>query len=155
MKRETWIKIIVVAVLAVALLGGWFVLRERIVGLFSGPDRAAERVESDIEAISDGTRRGGESLGRLERSLGDIRDSTESIEGGIERAESRTSELEARSAELERSLRSIRDAESRGRAAVELGRAANRRLEDLIRRLQAEGGPGGPAQEDLADGGDR
>lgn len=138
------------------LLGGFYVTQKytRVLDtLFgsAGIDAAGGRVDSDIESVSDGLDDSRESLGRLGEGLGEIRDSAEEIERGVDRLESGGAELEARSREIEEGLGGIRDAESRARAAIELGHAANQRLEDLIRRLQAESGAGDPAQEGVAD----
>jgi len=114
-----------------------------------GPAEVERRVEGDLDAVSDGVDDSRESLGRLDEGLGVIRDSAEAIEGGVEGLEGRAAELEDRSIEIEESLGGIREASERARAAIELGYAANRRLEEIIRRLQAESSETGETEEVL------
>jgi len=151
-------KYLLILFVAIVLIGGFLYVQNVCVPfvarLFNRTpvlNTVGARVTGDIDGVSDSVERGGESLERLGRGIDDIGNSADAIEAGVESLEGRAAELEDGNQTAEKSLYRCRDAEGRGRAAIERGRAANCRLENLIRRLSEEGSAGDPAQEDLAD----
>jgi len=139
------------------LLGGFYVTQKYthiLDFLFSRTsvlDTAGERVESDIESVSDSVERGRESVERARDRVADSQRLADRAGEGARAIEERSDSLNRRNQELEASFGRIGDAAARGREAIAVGRDAHRRLEELIRRLSEENGEGDPAQEDLAD----
>lgn len=157
MKSLKWIALILALIICVA---GVFYVQKcfmpvlgTLLGRPSGLDAAGGRVDRDIESVSDSLAAGRESLERAGERIGDSQELAERAGEGARAIEDRSAGLEARNRELEASLGRIEDAAARGREAIRLGYAAVDRLEEVIRRLQAEGSEAGEAEKDLADGG--
>ena len=153
------IRYLIILLALCVLLGGFYVANKYthiLDNLFTPElDTAGDRVDADIESVSDSVGRSRESVERARAGIRDSQELADKAGEGARAIEERSQELDSRHRELEASFERIGDAATRGRAAIAVGRDAHRRLEAVVRRLQEEGGEGVTAEEDVAnDSGD-